>query len=172
MRVILYCIALFGSSLLAVAGDFDLQISAQKKTHQGEKSTAGPGGISKAKETCAFEITVNNNSSKDTPQLEARYIVFVLREQLGEKKGVDPTERVKGSKPIEPIKAHNKAVIQTDDIALKQSSLTGGWHYDAGGKINAKDATKGIWIKIFQGDTVVGEYALPSTIKDKENWDK
>lgn len=168
-----WTIVLLGLTVLAAPSDLSVEITAQRKSHEAQKvGDARPGDTAKGGETCMYDITVANKGLKDTPPLDVKYVVFVQRERLGEKKGLEQIQRVAGAKSIDPIKSNGKIVVTTETIGLNKSRVGGDWIYSDGGKISAKDSAKGIWVKLYQGETMVAEYSLPTTIKEREKWDK
>ena len=128
------------------------------------------GDTTEGSEKWAFEAKITNTSFKPIPALQAQYIVFVERQELGKKKGLERIEKVKGTAEIKPIAAHGNSSFTTETVSLSEKSLNGSFHYVNGGLIKSKDSLKGIWIKLMDGTTVVGEYVNPSTLQAKEQW--
>ncbi len=155
---------------IALAGD--LQITYQKRTEQAVRGKAVEGEVAKSAENASYTINITNNSSKDTEALDVKYIIFVERERVGQKKGTEQIEPIKGSAKAEPIKARQKTSVNTEPVTLHEAGLQGNYIYSGGGKLKAKDSVKGLWIKVYQGDKVVAEYANPSTLATKQKWEE
>jgi hypothetical protein len=148
-----------------------VQISVLKKAGEGSSTEKPAGEISKGVQKFHYVITVANPSTAEVPDLEVRYSIFVDRQRIGEKADVDHPQRIKGRQKIEPIKSLGEGIATTKDVGLKQSNLSGGYYYANGGRISAKDAIKGIWVRVYHGDAMIAEYVNPSTIQAREKWE-
>lgn len=179
MKATAIIISLLVAPMILHAGD--LSITAERKrTDVGAKTTAykkHPEGsgltseTSKAEEHWQYQVKVTNESMAAMPALQAQYVVFIQRQELGGKAAVaDSVEKVKGEAPVAAINSHFDATFVTSDISLRSQSLMGAWHYSNGGRIKAMDNIQGIWVKLFDGDKQVGEYCNPSTLAAKYQW--
>lgn len=163
---------LFGGALRLNAADSSIAIEWQRKILDSNMGKVGAGQVAKSTEDCIYTITLTNNAFKDAAAMEVKYVVFVERQRAGEKTGNEHIERVTGSKTVEGIKSHQKTSVETDKFTLNQNQLAAGWHYTNGGKASAKDSVKGVWVRVYQGGTVIGEYVNPSTISKREKWEE
>ena len=175
MKMMMLCFA--GALLLAAphqsnAVDSSIVIEWQRKILDSNMGKATPGQVAKSTEDCIYTITLTNNAFKDAAAMEVKYLVFVERQRAGEKTGNEHIERVTGTKAVEGIKSHQKTSVETDKFTLNQNQLAAGWHYTNGGKTSAKDSVKGVWVRVYQGGTVIGEYVNPSTIRTREKWEE
>lgn len=170
-RVCLSLLAL-SSPLLAQVADLHLDITAQRKLHEDTSRKKTTVDMNKGDDDCVYDIVVTNNSLKDTQPLTVKYVIFVQRERLGEKVGVEHPTRVEGSEAVAALKTREKGTVATKSFSLAKSNLKDGWSYQNGGRATAKDSVKGIWARVFQGDAMVGEYANPAAIKTREKFEK
>lgn len=161
----------------------DLQVTAQRRrtdnshTNTQYKSHPQKDGMaetSKADEKWQYTVKVANESFIPSPALQAQYIIFIQRQNLGAKtSGVaDSVEKVKGSAPVAAINAHSDTSFETSEVSLRQQSLMGGWVYTNGGRIKATDSIEGIWVRFMDGDKQVAEYVNPSNLSSKFQWEK
>ena len=161
----------------------DLRIVVTKKAgkalHEGtvQGAVTGPnirkteGQASRSESESCYEVKVTNNSFQATKPLQARYILFVERQELGAKKGVEATQKVTGEAPLEPIASRATASFTTVTVKLGDEQLPGGYYYNNGGRIKAQDTLKGIWTRLFDGDTLVAEFVQPPTLSKREKWE-
>jgi hypothetical protein len=164
-------VTLLGGTVHAQTNGLHVGINAQRREHDDPSKKSTKVDMTKKGEECTYDITVTNNSLKDAPALTVKYAIFVQMERLGEKANVQHSKRVNGSEDIPALKTQEKATVTTKSFDLMRQNLQAGWSYKNGGRANAKDTVKGIWVKVFDGKTVVGEYANPSGITAKESWD-
>ena len=162
-------LSLLLAPLMLQAADFQI-IAARKKVEATKVQAAKEGDATEATEKWVFETKITNASFKPSPALHAEYIIFVERQELGKKKGLERLERVTGKAEIEPMPVQGTSLFTTDAVALNEQALSGSFHYRNGGLIKAKDNIKGIWIKLMDGTRVAGEYVNPSTLQAKEKW--
>jgi len=161
--------ALFLSPAAVLAGD--LQIKVQKRQANSPQSQPSGNGLTlKVKESFLYEVTVTNSAFKPSPELQARYVIFIDRQDLGSKQGTEKEDRITGDAPVGALAPHGNTSFRTKPVQLKEQSLTGGWIYSNGGRIKAKDSLAGVWIKLFEGEKEVAEYANPSTLTSRHQW--
>lgn len=154
-----------------MASDYQISVVRRKEAANGPKGAGFQQ--TKASETCFYEVTVANKRFQDGTPLEARWVIFVEREELGRKPGSDKIDWETGKETVEAIPAHKKTSFNTGNVTLRDQSLTGGWVYSDGGKIRAQDTLAGVWIKLFDADgKEVGEYVNPSSLASRHKWEK
>lgn len=150
-----------------------VEVTAERKRNDVVRgATANGGDFTKGAEKCVYTIKAQSRSFGDLPALDAEYLIFVERQELGQKKGSEVVERVPGSVKIPPLT--KKAPIQsvpTNEIELRKQGLGGGYIYSNGGRIKAEDNVVGIWVRVMHEGKVVAEYANPSTVT-KRGWEK
>jgi hypothetical protein len=161
---------MFVAASAAFALDKNLEIAAARKMAGGDiKNKVGEAGSPLIRKTdLIYTITVSNNSLKDMPAMEMKYMIFLEREKLGSKQS--GLQRIKGSSAIEPLKSRQKQAIDTQDFTLSAEKLAPGWYYPGGGKTNTRESVKGIWVRVYQGGELVNEYISPSSLSAKEQW--
>jgi len=166
-------VSVFGGSSFAL----DPVTITANRTLETAKDEKAPKHATQVGHDGSYEIEVTNGTSKDLGPLVVQYRIFIEREQLGAKRTGDTVERVEGSVPQPVIAARQKATVTTKGFSLNESKMKSNLKTAyvpavKGGRVEAKDSTKGIWVRVYQGDTVVGELINPPTLKDHERWDK
>lgn len=162
----------------------DLQVTTSRKRLNSEEAYKGfhkhaqsdqtrinPGVKGAKTEEVGYAVNVSNRTFSPMPELEARYIIFVERQQLGAKKGTEQVEKITGKESVAGMPAKGNATFNTRSVKLHEQSLSGNWIYANGGRIKAADSLIGIWIKFFDGDKEVGEYINPTTLTNRHQWE-
>jgi hypothetical protein len=173
-----FLLGLFSIGLLVTMPDVavaqlpgKVQITAQKKKGDEKKGAfRGEGSVSQNSEKQTYNITLQNRTQADLANLTVDYIIFVERQRVGEKKGNEVVQRVKGSLKVENL-SRQPQTITTDEVVLNSSNVVGAYIYTNGGRIKAEDSFQGIWVRVSQDGKMIGEYALPSTMTSR-GWDK
>lgn len=165
--VLLALLVFAGSSLFAASEILDIH-SVPRKLGQ-ETTKASDGGAERTREKWGYDLTLENKTFQPLNSLEVRYIIFYKSEKLGHKAG-PALERQTGILQIPVLVSHQKKTITTEPVELKRSHLVGNWIYRSGAKPNANDILVGIWVRVFQDDQQIGEYANPSSLKTNK-WD-
>lgn len=149
------------------AGDYSITMD-RKKDGAGQMK----GDIEKqTSQNWVGEINIENRTFKPSPELKLAYIVFVKRQELGQKEGADQVDQIRGDIKVGVLQGREKASFNTSEVTLKQQELDGGYYYRNGGRRKASDSVMGVWVKLFDGTKEVAEYANPSTIKAKNKWE-
>jgi hypothetical protein len=153
--------------LLAQAGDYEITVDRKKdalSAPQGEYRQV-------ATQNWTGEVKIQNHAFNPSPELEARYIIFVKRQKIGQKQGMDQIEKVKGTTKVPAIKPGATAVCFTSDVPLHKAHMAPGWVPAEGGQQTAEDGVLGIWLKLYSGTTPVAEYVNPTTLATKFKWE-
>ncbi len=152
------------------AGDIDLKISATPKEESAEKDRAGNTAV--ATSEAFYKIVLKNNSmTKDTPELRAEYRVFYLVDDGKTNRRDAKLKRQPGEAEVAAIPGGKQFEFTTNPVKLRMKSLSSGYYYTSGRRDTSKDELEGIWVRVMDGDEVVGEFVHPSTIKRDEEFD-
>lgn len=159
-----------GSLFLATsvqAADFQITLDRKKAA-----PTQTRGGVEQqTSQKWTGTLRVENTSSKPSPELQAKYIVFVKRQELAQKAGPEKIDLVKGESKIAPLKKGESFSLDTAEIELRQQLLSANYRYTNGGQTKASDAVAGVWVRLFAGTVVVADYSNPETVKAKFKWE-
>jgi hypothetical protein len=166
-----FSIVLISLSFLQAAPN-GVQITVTKQVDKGERPRPeGEGSEARLVSTLKYDIKVASAGFADLADLKVDYIIFVERQQLGKKKDVDVTVRMKGSDTIPALTKKEPKTVTSIPVELSKSNLVGNYTFVNGGRIKVEDSVKGVWVRVTQGDKLVGEYANPSTITSR-GWDE
>ena len=153
----------------------DLQITVQRERPTGKlhPTTLSKNSvqIASSEEDLHYKVTVRNGSIKSAPAATAKYIIFVHRQQLGEKDKPGEFEKIKGTASLDAIASNGNASFVTDNVTLKKQGVVVSWYYPNGGLTKAQDSIEGIWVKIMDGDKMIGELKSPTTLNKKCVWE-
>jgi len=159
---------LFAASLPAVAlpAPYSFDFKTEKKKLEANKTTTLERSVSNEK--WCYTVTIQNQSFKDISGVDIKYIVYYKVEQEGSK--VTKEKHQDGSATAAVLQNNGNFVFDTDPIQLVRSQLEGGFYYPNGGRVRARDSITGIWIRLYQGGTMIGEYADPPSLTTGK-WD-
>jgi len=151
----------------ATDADVDITGVARKFANKGTRQQSE---IIDKSQDWGYTVTVENKTFGPLSGLEVKYVIFCKREEIG-KKGPGHTEHTSGSYTINSIPPNDKVTFDTKSINLTMSAVADFYYYPDGGKIKAQDALTGLWVRIYKNGTLFAEFAKPSGISSKENWD-
>ena len=132
------------------------------KSTNGQTLTAQPWG---------YSVTVSNTSSLVGQNLRADY-------QIYSRKGNEPGKPVAsgalshqaGTATIDKITARGSVEFRMTSVALATVQLKPGYVWENTDSTEVmRDTLEGIWVRIFQNDTLVGEFVSSDTIR-KSGW--
>ena len=155
--------------LVASAHAADFQITLDRKKAAPTQTRGGVEQQTSQKWTGT--LRVENTSSKPSPELQAKYIVFVKRQELAQKAGPDKIDLVKGEAKITPLKKGEIFSLDTAEIVLRQQLLSANYQYSNGGQTKASDTVAGVWVRLFAGTVLLADYSNPETVKAKFKWE-
>jgi len=151
----------------ALAGDLQVSLERKRTGLRGEQAQLG---LNSGTQKWIGEVKVESGAAQPTPELEARYIIYVRRQSIGQKVGDDKVQEVTGSAVVPSLKRRTPYVFDTAQIELKQQALAPDYYLPKGGSTKASDSISGVWVKVFKGEVEVGEYVNPNFIKEKYKW--
>jgi hypothetical protein len=96
-------------------------------------------------------------------------MIFYLDSQPSEPE--KPTETsATGSLNIKDLSANRTITLKTEPLTLVSTTLDGNKAWLTGANNAAKDKITGVWIRVYMGTELIGEFANPSTITKRQNW--
>ena len=150
------------------AGTTKIEITVSPKRQNGEKKQAG--SVTKEETLFQYNVKLANDSFAAVNGLSAQYRIFI-RDDSG--KGAISQQKLKRqefSTAIPDMPNGGKYAFDTEPVTLEKSTLDGSRYYINGSRNRSEDTVAGVWIRILQGDKVVGEYINPSTLAAKEKF--
>jgi hypothetical protein len=151
----------------AFAGDIQVSLERKKTGLRGEQAQTG---LNSGTQKWVGEVKIESGAAQPTPELQARYVIYVRRQNIGQKVGEDQVQEVSGEAAVPSLKRRAPHVFDTSEIELRQQALAPNYYLKNGGMTKASDSITGVWVKVFKGGVEVGEYVNPTFIKEKYKW--
>lgn len=167
MRLKALVFAMMAIPFMAQAGDYEITVDRKK-----DAPGAATGAIRQvSSQNWTGEVKIKNRAFKPSPELEARYIIFVKRQKIGQKENQELIDKVKGTSKIASMKPGALSSFLTSDVPLFQGHMAAGWITAEGGRQSSQDAVSGIWLRLYAGGVQVAEYINPTTLSGKFKWE-
>lgn len=167
MKTVALVSALMAICLTAQAGDYE--ITVDRKREMG--TSGGNNAQVKTSQNWTGEVNIEYHAFNPSPALEARYVIFVKRQKLGQAANAEDIDKVKGSFSVPSIKPGAKATFNTVDVPLFKAHMAPHWKM-VEGRQSAEDTLAGVWLRLYNGSTQVAEYINPTTLTMKYKWEQ
>ena len=120
-----------------------------------------------------YTIRVANETVGSFLDLEVRYRIFKFDQAVAAQDRGDGTmKRMSGSFKIDRLEPDEWMEHDTEQFDMSASQLKENWYYIGGGRKRSKDELDGCWVRIYKGNDLVHEYALPAGVMREQSWDK
>lgn len=136
--------------------------------------TLTTGGIVKngrtiTEEKWGYSVTIANRTSLPIEKLRAEYRLFATVDdvQVKEKQGL---KKKSYQSPIETIPELAKATFRTETISAIKSKYNGNIVAAKSGDSTSRETLHGVWMRIYRGDELVFETAMPESLRTTEKW--
>lgn len=151
------------------AGSVLIELSRAKFSTEKKEAT----GVTYSYEQWGFNVTLANRSNQPLDKLRAEYVLFLdPSEQLIDSKEEAKLKRRRGQAEVEPIPMSGRVQFRTDTVEAVKVALKSGWVWsDSDKKRTARDKLYGVWVRVYRGDELVAETAMPNTLTTKEEWE-
>jgi hypothetical protein len=162
------------------SGAVALELSRSKFSTRKEKQsitlisgTTRKDGITITEEDWGFSVTLRNNTTRPISGLRGEYILFVKVDAVGDdpERGDGRLKRTRGRLAFDPIPQSGKITARTQTITAVKRELANGIIWSGSGDKKTRDTLHGIWLRVYQGDTLVVESASPGTLASAQAWD-
>lgn len=117
-----------------------------------------------------YEITVENIADFDLADLRLDYRIFSYLEAPGANSKDDVSYLRKSGTEKVSVASWQEATISTESVKLRETKLGKGIVWTDGGDQKSDSKMVGIWLRVYSGGRVVAEFALPSTLPQREDW--
>ncbi len=143
----------------------EVEIECGKK-RTGREKIDNPG-MEVIKEEWIFEISLSSGNSDPLNDLKLECLVYHWDAQIG---GDEKTLRKRSSLiEIASIEGGNKQTrVTTEPITIVETNSASG--YADGSSSKKKDELEGIWVRLYQGERILGEYKTESAALKDEKW--
>jgi len=155
-----------GLAALAPTTPYSFDFKAEKKKLEGKRTTTLEH-ITSVEKWC-YTVTIQNHSFTDIPNVDVKYIVYYKKEREGSK--VVKDKHLSGSATATMLLNNGQFAFDTEPIELVKAELLGTFYYANGARARSRDAITGIWLRLYQNGTMIGEYADPPELTTG-NWD-
>jgi hypothetical protein len=154
---------LLAVSAAAWAEDYGLKVEAIPSQERGKRELKNQTSYEEQQAT--YTVNIRNTSlTKNAPSLVAKYRVFVKRgDGIKNPREVKPS-RISGEAVIPAVKSGEKYAFETAPVKLVKAALDPNFYYTNHAQQSTADKLVGIWLRLFEGDKMVAEYALPPSL--------
>ena len=128
-------------------------------------------GITITEEDWGYSVTLRNTTLKPIDNLRGEYILFVKVDTTAEQIGRAEARltRSTGALAFESLPAGGRITARTQPIIARKRELANGIVWNSR-DAKTRDTLHGIWLRIYQGETLVLESASPGTLINTESW--
>jgi|GEM_PF-5200075 len=117
-----------------------------------------------------YEITLENRSDFDLSSIVVEYRVFSEQDHRG-KVDRDDVNYIRAVGSLSYKLAPDAVLTQsTKPVKLEETELGKGITWSGGGELSTDAKLIGIWFRIYSDDSMLLEFAQPSTLPKREQW--
>ena len=166
LRLTLAVLLLASLPALALPSPYSFDFKVEKKKLEGTRSKTLEHTVTNEK--WCYSVSIQNQSFKDVPNIDIKYIVYFKKQEEGTK--ISKEKHKAGTSSDAMLQNNGNFSFETDPVQLVKTQLDGGFYYVTGANPRSRDSLTGIWIRLYQGGTMIGEYADPPSLTTG-NWD-
>jgi hypothetical protein len=144
-----------------------------KKNNDAKEQTTGKtvnDVVSTSEENWGYTLTLYNRTPRPIEGLRAEYRLFATVDEMH----VEGDKLVLKKKPFEAsfesINPLGKITVRTETILTVKKSLKDGWIDGKTGRTESSERLYGIWLRIYRGDQLIQEIAMPEGLRTKQKW--
>lgn len=154
----------------AWAEDYGLKMEAIPSQDRGKRELKRD--VSYEEILATYTINIRNTSfTKNAPALVAKYRVFVKRDDGKKNPREVKPQRISGEAVIPAVKSGEKYAFEIAPVKLMKAALDPRFYYANHAQQSTADKLVGIWLRLFEGDKMVAEYALPPSLLKSGSFD-
>ena len=143
-----------------------------KKTEDVKLTTGATvhDGVTITQENWGYALTIANRMPKPIDGLHAEYRLFATVDNMSvaDDKLVLKKKAYKTTIPL--IVALDKITLRSETITAVKMAYNGNIVSSKTGRSESGERLYGIWLRVFRGDQLVQEIALPESLRTKEKW--
>ena len=132
--------------------------------------TTVPDGLAITQENWGYALTISNTTPKPIEGLRAEYRLFATVDSMGTAEDKKGLKKKPYKTPIETIDALGKITFRTETITAVKMAFVGNIVSANTGRSESGERLYGIWLRVFRGDQLVQEIAMPDSLRTKEKW--
>ena len=143
-----------------------------KKTEDVKLNTGDTvkDGLTITQENWGYALTISNRTPKPLEELRAEYRLFATVDNMGVAEDKLVLKKKAYSSPINKIDALDKTTLRTETITAVKMAFNGNIVSAKTGRSESGERLYGIWLRVFRGDQLVQEIAMPDSLRTKEKW--
>lgn len=127
-------------------------------------------GVTITQENWGYALTISNRTPKPIDELRAEYRLFATVDNMAVAEDKLVLKKKAYTTPIEKIDALNKITLRTETIVAVKMAYNGNIVSAKTGRSESGERLYGIWLRVFRGDQLVQEIAMPDSLRTKEKW--
>jgi hypothetical protein len=127
-------------------------------------------GLTITQENWGYALTISNRTPKPIDELRVEYRLFATVDNMSVADDKLVLKKKAYKTPIDKIPALDKTTLRTETIAAVKMAFTGNIVAAKTGRSESGERLYGIWLRIFRGDQLVQEIAMPDSLRTKEKW--
>jgi hypothetical protein len=128
------------------------------------------GALTHIEEDWGYTIALRNNTTRPIEDLRCEYILFVKVDQTGSTQSDNRLRRSRDRLEFTALAPSARVAARTSTITARRTELASGIVWAGTNDNKSRDTLHGIWLRVYQGDTLVLESALPGTLSTTESW--
>jgi hypothetical protein len=117
-----------------------------------------------------YEITIKSTATLPLTDLTVISRTYKRADQSERGSSLDRVYE-EAKEQVAKIDPGKEVVVKTAKQTLTSSKLDGDFEYISGAKRKTEDRVGGVWLRVYKGDILVGEFADPKSLKELESWD-
>ncbi|CAM3093758.1 hypothetical protein [Rariglobus hedericola] len=126
-------------------------------------------GRTTTEEKWGYAVTIINKTSKPIDNLRTEYRLFATVDNVHVKEKEGLKKKAYQSQ-IENIPELGRTVFRTETISALKMKYNGNIVSAKTGDSNSRETLTGIWMRIYLGDELVYEAAMPEKLRTTEKW--
>lgn len=126
-------------------------------------------GMTVTEDQWGYDVTVTNTTSTPVKDLRAEYILFATVDNI-QKTGDEGLKKRPFRSPVPAVPALDHIKFQTKTITAIKERYNGNIVAAGSGASSSRETLYGIWIRIYQGQDLVYEVSMPTTLQSTEKW--
>ena len=148
-------------------GDVVLELS---RLRFDTRKAEGDSALNITEEDWGYTITLKNNTAKPVEKLRAEYFLYVKVDALKNSAAQPRVRREKFTLAFETLPAGGRLSARSGAVTTHKTELKSGYYWEGTNDTKTRDTLEGIWLRLYQGDTLVLESASPASLAVPGKW--
>ncbi len=126
-------------------------------------------GRTTTEEKWGYSVTVINKASQSLDNLRTEYRLFATKDNVHVKEKEGLKKKAYRS-AIESVPSLGRTVFRTETISAFKMKYNANIHSAKTGDTSSRETLHGIWFRLYRGDQLVQEIAMPASLTTTETW--